>query len=74
MRFYKLKVIILTKGTDGSCVLSRDCKSILGTPKVKVASAVGAGDYLSKTHIKSFDLDRKSLVLNDYQSKIRIVT
>lgn len=31
-------------------------------------------DYLSKTHIKSFDLDRKSLVLNDYQSKIRIVT
>lgn len=53
MRFYKLKVIILTKGTAGSCVLSREGKSILETPKVKVASAVGAGDSFTGAFIGS---------------------
>ena len=44
MGMYDLRMIILTKGTDGSWILWKDGKSFQGTPKVKVRSAVGAGD------------------------------
>ena len=45
---YKLKFLILTKGTRGSYVLTPYEKSFLATPKVTIADTVGAGD--SFTH------------------------
>lgn len=41
---YKLKVLALTKGSEGSWLISRDEDSYLDTPKVLVADTVGAGD------------------------------
>lgn len=45
MEVYGLKILILTKGTDGSYILSSDgSESYRFTPSVEVADTVGAGD------------------------------
>lgn len=44
LKEFKLKVLILTKGTDGSLILTPSEVSSLPTPKVQVADTVGAGD------------------------------
>lgn len=54
MRAYKLEMIILTKGVYGSWVLWKDGVSHQGTPKVKVVSAVGAGDSFTGAFIGSY--------------------
>lgn len=41
---YDLKIVVLTRGENGSFVFSKDGSSFLDTPKVKVADTVGAGD------------------------------
>lgn len=41
---YDLKILVLTRGTNGSYVITRDEVSFLETPKVKVVDTVGAGD------------------------------
>lgn len=41
---YDLKIVVLTRGENGSFVFSKDGCSFLDTPKVKVADTVGAGD------------------------------
>ena len=41
---YNLDIVILTKGTEGSLVMTKTEKSYLETPKVIVADTVGAGD------------------------------
>ena len=41
---FGLDVLILTCGVNGSYVFAEDTVSFLGTPKVKVADTVGAGD------------------------------
>ncbi len=41
---YNLRVLIFTKGTDGSFVMTPHTTSFQSTPKVKVADTVGAGD------------------------------
>ena len=41
---YKLNILVLTCGTNGSYVFTADKKSFQPTPKVKVADTVGAGD------------------------------
>jgi fructokinase len=41
---YKLKMIALTKGANGSLLITETESSWLDTPKVKVADTVGAGD------------------------------
>ena len=53
MRSYHLKMIILTKGTDGSVIVHKEGKSFQGTPEVKVVSAVGAGDAFTGAFIGS---------------------
>ena len=60
MRAYKLQMIILTKGVHGSWVLWKGGKSFQGTPKVKVKSAVGAGDSFTGAFIGSL-LNGKSI-------------
>lgn len=51
MRSYHLKMIILTKGTDGSVIVHKGGKSFQGTPEVRVVSAVGAGDAFTGAFI-----------------------
>ena len=41
---YHIDILILTCGTNGSCVFSHDQMSHLETPRVQVADTVGAGD------------------------------
>jgi len=41
---YKLKLVALTCGTEGSYLITEDAISFLETPMVKVADTVGAGD------------------------------
>ena len=54
MRAYGLKMVILTKGINGSVVLWKDGHSFQGTPKVKVVSAVGAGDSFTGSFIGAY--------------------
>ena len=60
MRAYRLKILILTKGVHGSRVLWKGGESFQGTPKVKVKSAVGAGDSFTGAFIGSI-LNGKSI-------------
>ena len=53
-------MVILTKGVNGSAVLWKEGHSFKGTPKVKVRSAVGAGDAFTGAFIGSF-LNGKSI-------------
>ena len=51
---FRLKMLVLTCGTDGSYVFSQDGEtSFLPTPKVKVADTVGAGDSFTGTFCAS---------------------
>ena len=60
MRSYGLKMIILTKGTDGSVIVHGGGKSFRGAPKVKTVSTVGAGDAFTGAFIGSL-LNGKSI-------------
>ena len=51
---YKLKFLILTKGTRGSYVLTPYEKSFLATPKVTIADTVGAGDSFTAAFVASY--------------------
>lgn len=58
---YKLKFLILTKGTRGSYVLTPYEKSFLATPKVTIADTVGAGDSFTAAFVASY-LNGRSIV------------
>ncbi|MCQ2360208.1 MAG: carbohydrate kinase [Paludibacteraceae bacterium] len=60
---FNLEMLVLTCGTDGSCVYSSvtNERSFLPTPKVKVADTVGAGDSFTAALVASF-LQGKSLI------------
>ncbi|MBP3258031.1 MAG: carbohydrate kinase [Bacteroidales bacterium] len=53
MRAYDIKMVILTKGMDGSWVVWKEGRSFQGTPRVKTRSAVGAGDSFTGAFIGS---------------------
>lgn len=44
LHIYNLEILALTKGAQGSWLISKNEDSYLETPKVKVADTVGAGD------------------------------
>ncbi len=50
---YKLKMLILTCGVNGSYVFTPGNVSFVATPKVEVADTVGAGDSFTATFIAS---------------------
>lgn len=50
---YRLDMVIMTMGEKGSCVFTRDLCSRVDTPKVEVASTVGAGDSFTGSFIAS---------------------
>lgn len=60
LKEFKLKVLILTKGTDGSLILTPSEVSSLPTPKVQVADTVGAGDSFTAAFTAAY-LHGKSL-------------
>jgi len=51
---YKLDLVILTKGTDGSFVFTPKETSFQPTPKVHVADTVGAGDSFTAAFVASY--------------------
>lgn len=53
IRDWKLKILILTCGTDGSKVFTPDEMSLMDTPTVHVADTVGAGDSFTAAFIAS---------------------
>ncbi len=50
---YNLDILILTKGTEGSWVLTPKEESFLPTPKITIADTVGAGDSFTAAFIAS---------------------
>ena len=50
---YQLDILILTKGTEGSWVLTPKEESFLPTPKITIADTVGAGDSFTAAFIAS---------------------
>ena len=51
IRIYDLEMVVLTCGAYGSYVITADEMSFEGTPKVKVADTVGAGDSFTATFV-----------------------
>lgn len=60
---FDLKMLILTCGTDGSYVFSKDETSFYETPKVDVADTVGAGDSFTAAFCASI-LEGNSISLS----------
>lgn len=54
MKAYGLQMVILTKGINGSWVFWKGGRSCQSTPRVKVASAVGAGDAFTGAFIGTY--------------------
>lgn len=50
---YNMKLIVLTRGTEGSYVISDQEMSFKPTPKVQVADTVGAGDSFTASFVAS---------------------
>lgn len=50
---YELRLVILTRGTNGSFVFTREEEHFQPTPKVEVADTVGAGDAFTAGFITS---------------------
>ena len=53
VEMYNLKLVILTKGTNGSYVITSDDEFFRPTPKVTVADTVGAGDAFTAGFVTS---------------------
>lgn len=51
---FDLKIVILTKGSEGSVVVSNDMVSELKSPKVEVVDTVGAGDAFTAAFVVSY--------------------
>ena len=54
MRRYGLRLVILTKGADGSDVFTPDEKFSVECPKVKIADTVGAGDSFTAAFVHAY--------------------
>ncbi|NCC47223.1 MAG: carbohydrate kinase, partial [Bacteroidia bacterium] len=50
---FSLSMVILTKGTEGSLIITEKCNSFLATPLVRVEDTVGAGDAFTAAFIAS---------------------
>lgn len=53
MSQYNLRIVVLTKGVDGSYVFTANETSYLPTPKVTVMDTVGAGDSFTAAFVSS---------------------
>lgn len=53
LKTFNLEIVVLTKGTEGSCVVTQDETSFKKTPLVEVADTVGAGDSFTAAFVSS---------------------
>ncbi len=53
IQHFQIEMVVLTKGTEGSYVITIDEMSYLPTPKVKVIDTVGAGDAFTGAFVAS---------------------
>ncbi|MFI3265114.1 MAG: carbohydrate kinase [Rikenellaceae bacterium] len=67
---YKLKLLILTCGVNGSYVFTPGNVSFVETPKVEVADTVGAGDSFTATFISS--LLRGDSIVEAHRRAVRV--
>ncbi|MFI3280274.1 MAG: carbohydrate kinase [Rikenellaceae bacterium] len=67
---YKLKLLILTCGVNGSYVFTPGNVSFVETPKVEVADTVGAGDSFTATFISS--LLRGDSIVDAHRRAVRV--
>lgn len=67
---YKLKILVLTCGVNGSYVFTPGNVSFVETPKVEVADTVGAGDSFNATFISS--LIRGESVQEAHRKAVRV--
>lgn len=51
---YGLRLVILTKGADGSEVIAPDAEYSVACPKVKIADTVGAGDSFTAAFVQAY--------------------
>lgn len=58
LRKYHLEILILTKGTEGSYIFTKDDMSFQSTPKVQVADTVGAGDSFTAAFVAALLFDK----------------
>ena len=54
LRLYGLRLVILTKGGDGSDVITEDEVHSVACPKVEIADTVGAGDSFTAAFIRAY--------------------
>lgn len=54
LEYHNLEVLILTKGADGSYILTSEELSYIPTPNVEVVDTVGAGDAFTASFIASY--------------------
>ena len=54
LRLYGLRLVILTKGGDGSEVITEDTVLSIACPKVQIADTVGAGDSFTAAFIRAY--------------------
>ena len=54
LRTYGLRLVILTKGGDGSEVITEDTILSVACPKVEIADTVGAGDSFTAAFIRAY--------------------
>ena len=54
LRTYGLRLVILTKGGDGSEVITEDTLLSVACPKVEIADTVGAGDSFTAAFIRAY--------------------
>lgn len=67
---YKLEIVVLTKGTEGSFVLTKNETSFKPTPLVEVADTVGAGDSFTAAFVSS--LLRGQSISNAHQIAVDV--
>ena len=54
LRLYRLRLVILTKGGDGSEVITEDTVLSVACPKGQIADTVGAGDSFTAAFIRAY--------------------
>lgn len=74
MERYDLGLVVLTKGTGGSVVISNDEISSMPTPVVDVADTVGAGDAFTAAFIASYLDGNPIAVAHEFAVKVSAFT
>ena len=70
MQQFKLKMIALTKGDKGSFLRTKDEKSFMEVPKVKIADTVGAGDSFTAVLVAGLLQNHKLKTIHENATRV----